>query len=239
MPLERRPPPAPTPATVGQIWLGSVRLTLDDVQDVVDYLSRSGLAPVMAAGHALASDAESLKSATRQELARVTIGVKEGSVSVEFRRDLARILYSVNNAEAAAVAEGVASLLRPRRVPAIFVWFIHVMQIYAFMIAVMVVLFLLITVTGVWEGGSPPTISDMGTPTLYWLLLAPLLVGSVMFYARYQPGRAKILPYFRRERREVTVSIRQALWVGVVTAVVSGAAGAVITWAITTASGKP
>lgn len=50
-------------------------------------------------------------------------------------------------------------------------------------------------------------------------------------------GGAKILPYFRLERREITFSAGQAWLVGTVTAVLSGAIGAVVTWFLTKPTG--
>jgi len=65
-----------------------------------------------------------------------------------------------------------------------------------------------------------------------------VVLGSLTYFTDgRKSGGAKILPYFRQERREVTFSAAQAWIIGVVTAVLSGAIGAVVTWFLTRQTG--
>ncbi|GAB3155431.1 hypothetical protein GCM10027058_27740 [Microbacterium neimengense] len=232
MPLERIPPPAPTPPAIGSIRLGYLRLTLDDVQDVADYLRREGYAPVISAGQtAIATDAESLKGATGSELARVVVGVEEKSLGVYLYGGEAKIEYANGDDRARAASERVAAILRERQVPGLYVW----MRILGRQIAVFGTL--LVVLVGGSLAFSPYAWGRIEAGPTALVALALLVFCMILTWINYSDerkrGGVRLQPFFRRERRQVTLTAGQAIWTGVITAVASGAVGALVTWLLT------
>jgi len=133
-PLERFPERKPTPPEWETQNLGVMRLLLDDVQDLMSHLARLDAGPVLQAGNSLASDAESLKDATREELGNVTIVACEGAMLVKLGRQKAELWWRRSEPGAVAAAADCASLLRKKRLPGpiAFLWlFVRVLRVFA------------------------------------------------------------------------------------------------------------
>lgn len=124
--LERNPAPRPTPAAIQTIPLGWMRLTLDDLHDILQYLRKTDKEPVLTAGYAVASEAQALKSATRGELNQVAIRTVDESVSITLWRGKAVAAYPSSDGPAARVVGDVARLLAPRRLPGALPWLMTV-----------------------------------------------------------------------------------------------------------------
>lgn len=122
MALIRTPEQGSASAARQPIELGWIALTLDDIQDVLDLLEKRGADPTMLAGSAIATDAESLKSATRAELANVVIIAKGGRLRVALPSRLPIVEFPMEDPELAALAGEIGALLRPRRVRGVGLW---------------------------------------------------------------------------------------------------------------------
>lgn len=230
--LERNPAPLPAPAVTQKIPLGQVRLTLDDLDDVLQYLRKAGKDPILTAGYAVASEAQALKSATRDELNRVAIRTGDESASITLWRGKAVATYDSSDEIAASVVGDVARLLAPRRLPGIVPWLMAVAKGFAVYGAAILVL-LGIAVLLRAENIDKVVSAGLG-PMLLILAGTSVALGSLTYFADgHRSGGAKVLPYFRQERREITFSAGQAWLIGTVTAVLSGAIGAVVTWFLT------
>lgn len=228
MPLERQPPPAPAPSASTTLPLGFLRLTLDDVQDVLDYLDRRDFTPVLSAGFAIATDAASLKSATRRELRGLTIGSE--AIAVFLYRGHAVVRYVTANDEARAAGEGVVRLLKARRVWSPLVW----ARLFLIVSGGALVLFgcgyALLAALG---GGLVIERIDLVLTLVAVCGLLGASYATLIVVDNRNSGQAALSLTFRHERREVTLSLSRALAVGALTALVSGAAGALVTWALT------
>lgn len=205
-----------------------MRLTLDDVQDVLDYMRAKGRSPVLSAGFAIASDAASLKSATKSEIRNVTIGTD--TVAVILYRSHAVVRYATGIDDAREIAESVVRLLKPRRRWAPLVW-LRLVAIVT--VGSLVFLGGGFALLGMLNGNPLFERVDLIAILAAVCLLLGLGYASLIVADNRRAGQAVLSPTFRDERREVTVSLTRALIVGAVTAVISGAAGALITWVLT------
>ncbi len=194
-------------------------------------MQKAGQHPVLTAGGAVASEAQALKSATNDELNRVAIRTTDGSISIALSRNKATVVYATSSESAARTVSGVARLLAPRRQPAIVTWLGVVAKNFAvYGLGMLVIL-------GIGVLFRPETIAKLNAadavPAILIVLAISVVLGSVSFLGERKSGGAKVLAYFRSERRDVTFSARQAWLIGTVTAVLSGAIGSWVTWLLT------
>lgn len=125
-----------------------MRLTLDDLDDVLQHLRKAGKDPILTAGYAVASEAQALKSATRDELNRVAIRTADESVLITLWRGRAVATYGSSDETAAGVVGDVARLLAPRRALALWTWLTIVAKHFA---GFAVVMFAFIGVTALFR----------------------------------------------------------------------------------------
>jgi len=198
----------------------------------MQHLTKAGKEPVLTAGYAVASEAQALKSATRAELTRVAIRTTDESVTITLWRGKAAATYAASDESAAGVVGDVARLLAPRRLPGIVPWLMVVAKHFA-VYGTTTLVMLGIAVLLRTENIDKVVSAGLG-PMVLILLGVSVALGSLTYFTDdRKSGGSKILPYFRQERREVTFSAGQAWLIGTVTAVLSGAIGAVVTWFLT------
>lgn len=228
MPLERLPKRQPPPSEWEIQNLGVMRLLLDDIQDCMNQLVRLKAGPVLRADGSVASDAESLKDATRKELRKVTIIACEGSVVVLLSRAKAEVWWMRAEPVAVTAAADCAALLRTKRLPGAIAFVEMFTRLVALFVLPGLGVGVVAVVTGAQSGGAGWRGLGIGVGIIVFLILAFSIATQA-----YRPySSARIRPYFQRERRDITLSRRTA-WLGAIAgAVLSTALGAALTWTI-------
>lgn len=215
-----RKPPAKRIASFSYVkYTGFLTLYLDDVQDVLDYITTSGGTPSLSAAHASADAAIDLQECSAKELRDVSIRVPEPQVDVFIGRDTSAVRTVQDDPVAIGMVDGINALLRERRtmfrgtVGMLWRrgWFFVVVTIAALLFFGVVFLI-----------GKP-------APLVAWTVPAysATLLIFVWFGFRRAAG-AKVIPERRADSRRLGSATRAALVAGITTGIVGAVIGAVV-----------
>src|SRR3954451_923836 len=97
--------------------LGRIKLYLNDLDDLLEYLRRQCKAVSSQAGEATAENPDDLIEATPRELKSVIVTTSEPALRVNLLRRAADVSTTQTSAEARAMVDDVHGLLRRRRSP--------------------------------------------------------------------------------------------------------------------------
>ncbi|WP_428098358.1 hypothetical protein [Demequina sp.] len=232
MALKRMPTRPAPPSDWEMRNLGTLRLYLDDLQDVLDHLQRQHGAPSLLAGDSEADAAIDLKDATPKELRSVRIVAFQGDLKLSLTRQHSRSQWRRSNVKAQTAAEECASLLAPRRLNGGLA-FLQTWAMTGWLFTV-VALIALVFIVGVRLA----TDRDVEWSVVWVLPLTAIGVGLFLaLLSLIEPSsrnsRTWLYPYLRRESRELSLTRRSAWLVAIVGSITSALLGAGLTMVVT------
>lgn len=229
-PLHRNPPPRddPRPAEYARS-LGTLRLYLNDLDDVARWLRPRTSAASLWAGDAIADEPADLRDAAARELRAVRFVTSDPAVVVDLHRSRARASTTDSTDDARALVDDVYRLLRVRHQRRVgFIQAVRSNALGVFVTAVaLATLFGVLTLTGSWASGVD--VSQLGA-LLAVAAAFGFAFGTWLIFLRVQSGGcAMIIPETRSDQRGFTRQARHDWMLGGTTFVL----GALLSYALT------
>ncbi len=197
---------------------GPVRLYLDDVDDLLAFISGRAKRVELLADDAVADTADDLKSATRKELKELEIEARDPRVWVPLHTNRACALtWTEDDAEAKALVDDVYRLLRQRRSAATLIF--ATLPLYGILL-----------LTGMAVAAFRDDELDVYSKATYLTFVVFAVVGTALYYySAFVRGWCRVVLDRRSLRRVVTATTARQAIVALITGVIVAAATAYLT----------